>query len=389
MERRTLWRSGAILALTAALSLITNPQLHGQTVQGRSTVQLRIRAAMPCPELTLSLRVQIQTPTRSTASATSGVYFLSSILPGTYSLTVSAKGFESYTVSNLTLLVNQARTVDVQLVVGTVAQTVEVQGGGVALNTTDATIGTVVGHQDVVAMPLNGRNFTELIQLTPGVAPVQTGQQNSFIITGGISPSVNGMRAQMNNFTLDGVDNNQRFSNTYSVSPPPDAIAEFKVASHQTGADVSLAAGANVNLVTRSGDNSLHGAAWEFLRNNALDARNYFDNFFGSPTLPFRQNQFGYYVGGPVLIPRILDGRKTRSYFSTYYEGLRFSRSQTLSATVPDDAERSGNFSELLGPAVGTDCLGRTILQNQLYDPTTTVANPACPDGYVRNPLSE
>jgi hypothetical protein len=385
MNCRTLCRSGALLSVLMALSLSVIP-LHGQTVQGQINGTVTDPGGNAVPGAAVVLKSADTNTERSTTSADSGVYFLSSVPPGAYTLTVSAKGFDSYTVSNLTLLVNQARTLDVKLAVGSVAQTVEVSGGGVALNTTEATIGTVVGHQDVVAIPLNGRNFTELIQLTPGVAPVQTGQQNSFIITGGISPAVNGMRAQMNNFTLDGVDNNQRFSNTYSVSPPPDAIAEFKVASHQTGADVSLAAGTNVNLVTRSGDNSLHGAVWEFLRNNVLDSRNYFDNFFASPTLPFRQNQFGYYVGGPITIPHVLDGRKSRTYFSTYYEGLRFSRTNTKSATVPDDAERAGNFSELLGSVIGTDCLGRSVRQNQLYDPTSTVANANCPQGFIRNP---
>ena len=387
MDWRILRRASVVLAMLVVVWSLATLGLHGQTVQGQINGTITDPSGNAVPGAKIVLKSMDTGSERTTVSSASGVYFLSSVPPGTYSLTVSASGFDSHVVSGLALLVNQARTVDAQLVVGAVTQTVEVQGAGVALNTTEATIGTVVGHSDVVAMPLNGRNFTELIQLTPGTAPIQTGQQNSFIITGGISPAVNGMRAQMNNFTLDGVDNNQRFSNTYSVSPPPDAIAEFKVASHQTGADVSLAAGANVNLVTRSGDNSLHGAVWEFLRNNDLDARNYFDNFYNSPTLPFRQNQFGFFVGGPVFFPRVLDGRKTRTYFSTYYEGFRFTRNSTTSATVPDDAERSGNFSDLLGSVTGTDCLGRQVRQNEIYDPTTTVANANCPGGFVRNPF--
>jgi len=263
---------------------------------------------------------------------------------------------------------------------------VQVQASAEALNTTTSNTSTVVQHQDIVEMPLNGRNFTQLVLLTPGTSPIQTGQQNAFIITGGISPPVNGLRAQMNNFTLDGADNNQRFSNSYVQSPPPDAIAEFKIESHESGADVSLAAGANVNLVTRSGNNTFHGSLWEFLRNNDLDARNFFDNFFASLTLPFRQNHFGYFLGGPVVFPKFVDGRKTKTYFSTYYEGLRFSENETSEANVPDAAERTRNFSNLLGASIGTDCLGRTIYKGEIYDPTTTVANSACPEGYARNP---
>jgi Carboxypeptidase regulatory-like domain len=376
----------ASVALLTALYCLM-PAAHSQSVEGQINGTVTDTSGSVVPGAEIDLKNVDTGAERKTVSAGSGVYFLSSVPPGRYTLSVSASGFQAYQVSQITLLVNQALTVDAHLSPGAVTQTVEVSGGGVTINTTEATIGTVVGQRDVVAMPLNGRNFTELIQLTPGVAPIQTGQQNSFIITGGISPAVNGMRAQMNNFTLDGVDNNQRFSNTYATSPPPDAIAEFKVASHETGADVSLAAGANVNLVTRSGSNEFHGTLWEFLRNNDLDARNYFDNFFNSPTLPYRQNQFGYYVGGPIFLPHMIDGRKTQTYFSTYYEGLRFNQSNTYTATVPTAAERSGNFSDLLGPSTGTDCLGRTVLQGEIYDPTTTVANPSCPGGFVRNPF--
>lgn len=326
---------------------------------------------------------------RNTVSSASGVYFLPSIPPGHYSLTVSAAGFQDYTVSGIALLVDQAQTFNVHLALGTLKQTVVVKAPLGAIDVTNATIGTVIGQRDVVEMPLNGRNFTELIMLAPGAAPIQTGQQNAFIITGGISPAVNGLRPQMNNFTLDGVDNNQRFSNTYSVSPPPDAIAEFKVASHETGADVSLAAGANVNIVTRSGTNNFHGSVWEFARNEALTANNYFTNFYQLPSLPFSQNQFGYYAGGPVFIPHLIDGRKTRTYWSSYYEGLKSSRTSPTQAEVPDAAERTGDFSDLLGAVIGTDCLGRAIRQNELYDPASTVANQNCPGGFVRNPFPD
>ena len=384
MKYRTLWRFAA--ALLAVGSLMTTI-VQGQTIQGQINGIVTDPSGSVIAGADIVLRSLDTDSERKTVSAEGGVYFLSSVPPGRYSLTVSAQGFQSYRVSDLTLSVNQAQTINVQMAVGAVTQTVNVEAAAVALNTTDATIGTLIQHQDIVEIPLDGRNFTQLIMLSPGVAPIQTGQQNAFIITGGISPAVNGLRPQMNDFTLDGIENNQRFSNSYAVSPPPDAIAEFKVASHQTGADVSLAAGANVNLVTQSGTNLFHGSAWDFLRNNVLDARNYFDNFFGSPTLPFRQNQFGFFVGGPVFLPHVIDGRKTHTFFSTYYEGLRNSRTITTQATVPNAAERSGNFSDLLGAQIGTDCLGRPILQGEIYDPTTTVANAACPQGFVRDPF--
>jgi len=383
---RDLSRFASLVILTA-LVLVSAPMLHAQTVQGQINGTVTDPSGKVVPGAQVALKSLDKNTAQSTTTSTSGVYFLPSVPPGRYSLSITATGFENYVIPEIQLNVNQTRTIDAQLTIGAVVQTVQVQASAVALNTTTANIGTVVQHQEIVELPLDGRNFTQLTLLTPGAAPVQQGQANVFIITGGISPSVNGMRSRNNNFTLDGAENNQRFSNTYAQSPPPDAIAEFKVDSHETGADVSLAAGSNVNLVTRSGSNELHGAVWDFLRNDRLAANGFFNNFYGSSLLPYRQNQFGYYVGGPVEIPKLLHGRQSRTYFSSYYEGLRYARTNSTTANVPDAAERTGNFSELLGTkSIGTDCLGRPVYQGELYDITTSVANAACPDGYVKNP---
>jgi hypothetical protein len=360
--------------------------VNGQTVQGQINGTVTDPSGNVIPGAEIALKSLDTNTGRNSVSSASGVYFLPSIPPGRYSLTISAVGFQSFVVPEIDLTVNQSRTIDAQMSIGAVKQTVQVSASAVALDTTTANIGTVVQHRDIVEMPLNGRNFTELILLTPGTTPIQGGQQNAFIITGGISPTVNGIGPRLNNFTLDGAENNQRFSNTYAQSPPPDAIAEFKVDSHETGADVSLAAGANVNLVTRSGNNAFHGSLWDFLRNSDLDSRNFFDNFFAEPSLPYRQNQFGYFLGGPVFIPKVINGRKTRTYFSTYFEGLRFAQTTTTQANVPNAAERGGDLSGLLGTQIGTDCLGRPVVQGEIYDPTTTVANANCPHGYVRDP---
>ena len=245
----------------------------------------------------------------------------------------------------------------------------------------------MIQHQEIVEIPLNGRNFAQLIQLSPGVTPIGLGQQIAFNITGGYSPSVNGMRPRSNNFTLDGVENNQRFANTFATPPPPDALEEFKVSSHQSDPASALTAGANVNLVTRAGANALHGSVWDFVRNDKLAANGFFNNFFGSSNLPYRQNQYGFFVGGPVVLPRIINGRKAGIYFAAYYEGTKFRRTSTTTATVPSEAVRRGDFSELLGAQIGTDCLGRAVRSGQIYDPATTRPNAACPSGYVRDPF--
>jgi hypothetical protein len=374
------------LVLWAALFLLL-PVLPGQTVSGRITGTITDPSGGGVPGAEITLTNLATGVTRTTTSGSSGAYILESVLPGTYSLQVRKAGFKKYVVSDIILRVNQSRTVDVQLTLGSTTQSVEVKAHPLALDTTTATVGQVIEHQEMVQLPLNGRNFTQLTLLTPGASPVQTGQQSAFTVTGGISPAVNGMRAQMNDFTLDGVDNNMRFTNTYAQAPPPDALEEFNVESHQSAAEASFAAGATVNLVTRPGTNEFHGSVWEFLRNDALDANGFFNNFFGASKLPRKQNQYGFFAGGPVVIPGLYDGRKSRTYFASYFEGFKVRISSVTSANVPDAAMREGDFSETLGPAVGTDCLGRTLFQGEIYNPLTTVANSSCPQGYVRDPF--
>src|SRR5262249_31159157 len=150
-------------------------------------------------------------------------------------------------------------------------------------------------------------------------------QQASFTVavgSGGLSPAVNGQRGQQNNYTIDGTLNNAIFTNTWAISPPPDAIQEFNVQSQMVDAQFSISSGANVNLVVKSGSDQFHGAAWEFLRNDVLDARNYFDNPPGRRIPAYRQNQFGGQIGGPIMLPGY-NGKNHRSYFFAYYEGFR------------------------------------------------------------------
>jgi hypothetical protein len=323
---------------------------------------------------------------RKVTTSADGNFVILVVPPGRYSLKVEKSGFRGFLVPEFSLQVNEARTINASLTIGAVSETVQVDAAPVAVNQTDATLGTVIQHQEIVEIPLNGRNFAQLVLLSPGVSPTVVGQQSTFSVTGGFSYPVNGLRHMSNNFTLDGVENNMRWTNTFADPPPPDAIAEFKISSHQSDAGASLSAGANVNLVTRSGTNAFHGSLWEFIRNDELAANGYFNNFFGSTKRPYKQNQFGFFFGGPVVIPRLMNGRSSRTYFSSYYEGLRFRQDFLATAQVPDQAQRAGDFSGLLGAVVGTDCLGRPIQQGQLYDPFSSRADSNCPQGVVRDP---
>src|ERR1700685_3378002 len=239
---------------------------------------------------------------RTTTSGGAGIYVVPQLPPGIYTVSAKAQGFAIQQRENIRLEVNQSVTLDFKMSTASVSQTVEVNVAPPLLNTTSATLTNVIGHQETVDLPLNGRQFTQLALLAPGVSPVQQSQQTSDTVAlgaGGISPSVNGQRGEQNNFTMDGVLNNSLFTNIWAVGPPPDALQEFSVQSHITDAQFGISSGANINIATRSGTNAFHGSAWEFLRNTDLDSRTY-----PAPVnLPYHQNQYGVFLGGPVLLP--------------------------------------------------------------------------------------
>lgn len=331
---------------------------------------------------------------RTAVSDASGVYVVPQLAPGVYVLTASKEGFASVELTNVGLLVNQSLTIDLKISVASVAQTIEVTGAPPQLNTTSATLSDVIEHQETVDLPLNGREFTQLALLTPGAAPQEDGQQSAFTValgSGGISPSVNGQRGEQNNFTMDGVLNNSIFTNTWVIAPPPDALEEFNVQSHITDAQFSISSGANINLVTRSGTNQYHGSLWEFIRNDDLDAQTYPD----TSRLAYRQNQYGLYFGGPLIIPHLIHG-KDNTWFSGYWEGYRYSKASTQLGNTLTDADRTGDFSGVLGPqakdANGNpifDSLGRPEYINEIYDPTTSRPDPGNPGAFLRDPFPE
>ena len=362
-----------VLALSALVSICV-----GQTTNGS------INGTVTDPSGSAVGGVQIEISNKDTGlqrTATSldnGTYTAPQLPPGTYDVTIQKAGFAKQDRPGVQLLVNQNATLDFTLTVAAVSETVEVTGAPPQLDTTTATLGDVVQHEQIVDLPLNGRSFTQLTLLTPGAAPQQTGQQGAFTVqqgAGSISPSVNGQRGQQNNFTMDGVLNNAVYTNTWVIAPPPDALQEFNVQSHITDAQFSISSGANINIATRSGTNQFHGAVWEFFRNDVLDARNYFDG----TKPPYRQNQYGVTFGGPII--------KNRTWFQAYWEGFRSVQSLNNFASVPTVAMRGGDFSGLLGAQFGTDSLGRPIYTNEIFDPSTSRPDPKNPGSIIRDPF--
>ena len=300
---------------------------------------------------------------RTATTSGAGVYNLTALPPGTYSLRVEMQGFTSQVRSNIELQVAQAARFDITLQVGNVTEVVEVQAGAQLIETDNSSLGTVIENQRILELPLNGRNYLQLAALTPGAttaAPAsfvmglrQGGTRSLFTLT------VSGQRIIFNRYLLDGLENTDPNWQSYIFLPSLDALQEFKVESGITPAEYGKNA-TQVNVTTKSGTNDLHGSAWEFVRNSFFDARNYF-NPATQIQPPFRRNQFGFTLGGPVWLPKIINGRN-KLFFMVNYEGLRERKGLVQPATVPPSSWVNGDFSAVSTP---------------IYDPTTRVLNAA------------
>lgn len=279
---------------------------------------------------------------RSTSSRRDGTYLLPELPVGHYRLEVVAKGFSKYAQEGISLNVNETATVPVRLVVGTEKQEVNVRADAQLIQGTVTSLGKAVLSRELLSLPLNGRNFSQLGVLQPGVTPITPGlAEAGGTLREGQAYAVNGQRPESNNFLIDGANNFSSVDGGLILKPPIDAIAEFRILTNGANAEFGHSAGSTTNIVTRSGSNSFHGAAWEFLRNDAMDARNY----FAQQVEPLKQNQFGGTLGGPI--------RNDKTFFFAYYEGFRNRQGETQSATVPSLLERQGNFSQTIDPSTG------------------------------------
>ncbi|HTZ58990.1 MAG TPA: TonB-dependent receptor [Acidobacteriaceae bacterium] len=316
---------------------------------------------------------------RSTTSEKNGEYVITALAPGDYNVTVESPGFRKLEQTGLVLQINQQARVDLTLQVGQAAETVSVSGHEPLLESESSSVGTVVNQQLVNQLPLNGRNFVQLAVLSPGVNGV--GESTSGTIMGGTRPDdrrpgseifSNGNREGDNNFLYDGVDNNERLTLSITLRPAVEAVREFKIQTNLYSADVGRNSGAVVDVITKSGTNQLHGSLFEFIRNSDADARTYF-NKVGSAFPSFRFNQFGGSLGGPVVIPHLYHG-KDKTFFFVDYEGFRSGSQIFELGNIPTLRERQGDFGELLPSTL-------------IYDPLTTVPNPAKPGQFLRTPF--
>ncbi len=270
-----------------------------------------------------------------------GTYMFTALPPGAYQLSVSAPGFKKEELTAVDLSSGQASTLNASIKLLQSSGQVTVTEAPPLLQTTNATIGSVVEAQQVTELPLLGRNFTKAMLIVPGVSALDAPDTYNRSVAGlTINPSFYGQRQRDNSFMLDGMSNKDPLFQDVNMTPPPEAIAEMKIESGMSSGAYGRAAGANVNVVTKSGSNQFHGDLWEYLRNNDLNARSFFTPKLG----PYKWNQFGLAAGGPLVIPKIV--KKERAwYVFGYYEGIRIRSSSNVTALVPTAAELSGNFA--------------------------------------------
>lgn len=369
-------RSLVVALLFTSLSCIGRAQQ--QTAEITGTVSDTTGAIIPgaivvIAEPTRGIQITVHTDAR-------GGYVAPLLPPGSdYEVKVSRAGFQTAVRNGITLVVSQVARIDIALRLGQVAQTVTVSGAPPLLDTETSSVGQVIPAHTISNLALNGRSTFRLIQLTPGV----TFNRAANGIFGDVPTnttfdtdlSINGERAQSNEFLIDGVPSTAGFFNQITTIPTVDDTQEFKVQSDNQSAEYGRFAGGVVNVITKSGSNQYHGNVFEFLRNSALDANEYFNKGAGLNIPPFKMNQYGVAAGGPVTLPRLYDGHN-KTFFFVSYQGTSRIQGVTFKTTVPTAAERQGDFSGLLNAA------GKPIT---IYNPFSTQPDPNHPGQYIRS----
>lgn len=322
--------------------------------------------------------------TQTTKSGSAGQYLFPSLPVGTYQITVSMTGYTQYVQKGIVLSVDQAASQNVRLQVGSVAQQVVVTADSAMVTTDSATVGQLIDQREISQIPLNGRDVQQLVFLAPGTTDV-TASYCAANCEGGVFPTeqyakVNGGGVNGVNYLLDGVDANDTYINANVPFPNPDALEEFNLVTGNMSASYGNAIGGVVNVVTKSGTDQIHGDVFEFLRNSALDASNYFS---GGLVNPLKQNQFGGSIGGPII--------KNRLFYFGSYQGTRFRTAQNgQMATVPNATERTGDFGDLCtsfgGTFIAGICTGGTATTPPPVGATQLI-NPSTGANYANNQI--
>ncbi len=375
MQMRRNMTVACLLVVAPYASVRVQAQIDTATVAGR--VVDATGATVPQAIVTVT-----NTGTNFAYHATTnnnGEWTISPVHIGVYRLEVTAQGFSRAEAGPFTLSVQQRQQIDLSLQTGAVTSVVEVTGSAPVLETANSDRSQLIDSRTMVTLPLNGRNPVQLAQLSAGVTVSEPGSRDE----SGFGFSANGARSLQNNFLLDGIDDNSNLPDllneaNYAVMPSVDALQEFRVQTDSYSAEFGRATGAVVNATTKSGTNQVHGVVYEFLRNQAFDARNYFDQMLP----PYHQNQFGETIGAPIL--------RNKLFVFADYEGLRLSQGQTYASLVPTAAQKAGDFTNQLNTSAPTgvnDCNGQPTYAGELFDTTLTRVSAASPSGFCGVPF--
>jgi hypothetical protein len=381
-------RSLALLALLTVFAVGAGAQVDTGSVQG----QVADATGAVIPNALVTLRNENTGVAASMHTDAKGEFSFSPVRVGVYTITAEVQGFRREVQEHVQVDVQQELTVPLTLQPGSAQESVEVTAEAVPLlETQNASVGQGVSAQQINNLPLNGRNYYFLAQTAAGVTFAQNGSRGE---NGNGRFVANGLRATQNDYLLDEIDNNSSIVSVqngkdFVIQTSVDALADFKIQTNNYNAEFGRAAGAVLNATIKSGTNGLHGDVWEFLRNDVLDANDYFLNHAGKSRTEFKRNQFGFTLGGPVLLPHIYNGRN-KTFFFGDYEGTRSNQGNAIAGTVPTTLERSSgftNFSDLISLQSGNDkadAAGNVYPLGTILDPATTA-----PFGssYVRTPF--
>ncbi len=377
MNKRALSLFGSLLAILTVLVPSALTQEVTATIVGTITDQSGATVA----GATVKANSVDRGVSYSAVSNDAGLYRISELPAGTYTLTIEKSGFATVSRASFVLTVNQVARIDVALKVGQVTQTLEVTGAPPVLETDATQVSTVINAATNDNLPLASRNYVQLTLLAPGAVTTDPSSFNNGNNTAGLGgrPLINGNREQANNFLLDGMDNNQVSDNELGYTPAPDAIEEFNLITNNAPAEFGNFEGGIINATLKSGTNNFHGDVWEYLRNDVLNANSWQNDVSGLAKSAIRWNMFGFTAGGPVL--------KNRLFFFADYQGQRFDiPTSQVSESVFTAAERTGNFGALC--AAGFDGSGVCKGSGQLYNPCASFTAPCTPGSTPASPRS-
>lgn len=368
-----------------AAALLLNLTAPAQTVKGQISGLITDPSGAAITGANVTVTDLERNVTFRSSSNDSGFYLVTPLPPGRYSLRAEKAGFRAHVLEEIPIATQQNAGVNISLQVGSLTESVTITGGAQLVETTTATLSGVVENKRIIDLPLNGRNVFALAALTPGVFGFRPAGGNGGIGEGFESIgrfTVNGGRDSSNAIMMDGVpvtmNSNTANMNANSAVPSVEGVEEFRIQTNAYSAEYGRSGGGILTIATKSGTNQLHGSLFHFLRNSKMDANNWFANASGSRLAVFQRNEFGASAGGPVIIPKIYNG-KNKTFFFNVYEGRRQRAASTRFFTLPTDAQMAGDFSQTRTAAGAL---------RVVYDPFTTTPDPARPGQFLRTPFA-